>query len=138
MLPKDRDFSETEINIIHMPTNTFKIDFNKNRIKNLFDGTEALKQAIYKILMTQRYKYSIYNWDYGIEIEDLIGMPKGYIKIEIERRIKEALLQDDRIEDVYNFKFKEPKNDKSSLEIEFFIKSNLGEFKMNWGADIYV
>lgn len=136
MLPKNKDFSELEIEIIHMPTNTFKIDFYKNRIRNVFDGIEALKQAIYKILMTQRYKYSIYDWEYGIELEDLIGMPKGYVKVEIERRIKEALLQDDRIEDVYNFTFKDIKNEKSSMEIEFFIKSILGEFNMNWSVDI--
>lgn len=136
MLPKNKDFSQNEIKITYLPTNTFKIDFNKNRIKNFFDGIEALKQAIFKILMTQRYKYSIYNWDYGIEIEDLIGMPKAYVKCELERRIKEAILQDDRIEDVFNFKFNDIKNEKPSLEVEFYVKSILGEFDMNWSVEI--
>lgn len=132
MLPEKRKFSEEEIEIITIPTNTFKVDFDKNRIKYLFDGIEALKQAIYKILMTERYKYVIYDWDYGIEIEDLIGMPKGYVKTEIERRIKEALLQDDRIEDVFDFNFYDLKEDKASILIEFFVKSIFGEFNMDW------
>lgn len=136
MLPKNSVFSKNEINIKYLPSNTFKVDFHKNRMKNLFDGLEALKQSIYIILMTQRYKYSIYNWDYGIEIEDLIGMPKAYVKTELERRIKEAILQDDRVEDVFNITFYDIKNDKSSLEVEFFVKSIFGNFNMNWGINI--
>ncbi|MDE6181899.1 MAG: DUF2634 domain-containing protein, partial [Eubacteriales bacterium] len=77
-----------------------------------------------------------YNWDYGIEIEDLIGMPKGYVKTEIERRIKEALLQDDRIEDVFDFNFYDLKEDKGAILIEFFIKSIFGEFNMDWKVNI--
>lgn len=135
MLPKINNSFYDKIDIVNYPTNTFKIDFSKNRIKNLFDGVDALKQAIFKILMTERYKYSIYNWDYGIEIEDLIGMPKGYVKTEIERRIKEALLQDDRILDIYDFSFNDLK-EKSSLEIKFFVKSIFGKFDMDWRISI--
>lgn len=135
MLPEKKTFYDMNIEVINIPTNTFKIDFNRNRVINLFDGIEALKQAIYKILMTERYKYAIYDWKYGIEIEDLIGMPKGYVKVEIERRIKEALLQDDRIEDVYNFTFLDL-SEKNALEVKFFIKSIFGVFNIDWRVDI--
>ncbi len=136
ILPEKRRFSEQEIEIINIPTKTFKLDFNKSRVRNLFDGIDALKQSIYKILMTERYKYSIYNWDYGIELENLIGMPKGYVKTESERLIKEALLQDDRIENVYNFNFYDLKDDKSAILVEFFIKSIFGEFSIDWRLNI--
>lgn len=136
ILPEKRRFSEQEIEIINIPTKTFKVDFYKNRVRNLFDGIDALKQSIYKILMTERYKYSIYNWDYGIELENLIGMPKGYVKTEAERLIKEALLQDDRIENVYNFNFYDLKDDKSAILVEFFIKSIFGEFSIDWRLNI--
>lgn len=36
------------------------------------DGMEAVKQAVYKILQTERYKYVIYDWNYGVELEDLL------------------------------------------------------------------
>ena len=57
-------------------------------------GNEALKVWIYKAILTPRYNYSIYSWDYGSELFDLIG--KAYTpsltKEEAKRYIKEALL----------------------------------------------
>ena len=67
------------------------------------DDLEAVKQAIYKIINTERYKFLIYSWNYGIELEDLFGKPIPYVLPEIPRRIKEALTQDDRIDDVLGF-----------------------------------
>lgn len=136
MLPEKMKFSDETIEIINIPTNTFKIDFDKSRVKNLFDGIEALKQAIYKILITQRYKYEIYDWNYGIELEDLIGMPKGYVKTEAERRIRDALLQDDRIEDVYGFEFYDLEKDKSAILVVFYVKSIFGEFNIELEVNI--
>lgn len=37
------------------------------------DGEEANRQAILKILNTERYKNVIYSWDYGVELQDLRG-----------------------------------------------------------------
>jgi hypothetical protein len=34
---------------------------------------EAIKIKVYKALITQRYRYLIYSWDYGSEFEQLIG-----------------------------------------------------------------
>ena len=47
----------------------------------------------------------IYSWNYGFEKKRLIGKPVDYCIPEIERSIKEALLQDDRITAVDNFQF---------------------------------
>lgn len=116
------------INIITMPSKTYKIDFDKNRARGTFDDIKSLTQAIYKVLITKRYKFEIYDWNYGIEIDDLIGMPKEYVKIEIERRIIDTLSIDDRIEDVYDFKFYDIFNDRCSLCVEFVVKSIFGRF----------
>ena len=37
---------------------------------------EAIKVWIYKAIKTNRYQHEIYSWDYGCEIESLIG--KGF------------------------------------------------------------
>ena len=116
------------INIIAMPSKTYKIDFDKNRARGIFDDVKSLTQAIYKILITKRYKFEIYDWNYGIEIDDLIGMPKEYVKIEIERRIKDALSIDDRIEEVCEFEFFDIFNDRCSLVVKFLVKSIFGNF----------
>ena len=59
----------------------------------IIEGNEAIKVWVYKALLTPRYNYSIYTWDYGSELLDLIG--KAYTpsltKEEAKRLIKEAL-----------------------------------------------
>ena len=60
----------------------------------IVEGNEAIKVWVYKALLTPRYNYSIYSWNYGSELMDLIG--KAYTpsltKEEAKRYIKEALL----------------------------------------------
>ena len=86
------------------PNKTYKMMIDTDRIQGtITDDLEAVKQAIYKIINTERYKFLIYSWDYGIELEDLFGKPIPYVLPEIPRRIKEALTQDDRINDVLGF-----------------------------------
>ena len=75
-------------------------DFKRNTpmIQNgdfkIVEGNNAIKVWIYKALLTPRYSYSIYSWNYGSELMDLIG--KAYTpsltKEEAKRYIKEALL----------------------------------------------
>ena len=59
----------------------------------IVEGNEAIKVWAYKALLTPRYNHSIYSWDYGSELMDLIG--KAYTpsltKEEAKRYIKEAL-----------------------------------------------
>lgn len=67
------------------------------------DETEAIEQAILKIISTERYEYEIYSWDYGIELQDLIGQQIPYVMSELKQRIIDALTADDRIESVDDF-----------------------------------
>ena len=55
---------------------------------------EAIKVWIYKTIKTNRYQHEIYSWDYGCEIESLIGkgFEFGFIKSETKRYVEEALL----------------------------------------------
>ena len=75
------------------------------RIIGQCDDVEAIKQAIYNILNTERYQYIIFSWDYGVELKDLFGKPIDYVMPEVERRITEALVQDDRIDSCTSFEF---------------------------------
>lgn len=86
-----------------MTSRTYRWDRKTNRIQGFTDGLEAIEQAIYKILNTERYEHLIYSFNYGVEIEDLIGQDITYIKADLKRRVEEALTQDDRIERIENF-----------------------------------
>lgn len=102
MIPNTNLFA-TELEIIEHPSKDFKLD--KEVINGTVEDLEAVKQMIYKILNTERYQYLIYSWDFGIELMDLYGEPVSYVVPELKRRITEALMQDDRIENVTDFNF---------------------------------
>lgn len=107
------------------PSFTYKILIERNRIIGNTDGQDAMAQAIYKILNTERYAYPIYSWNYGIELRDLFGRNMTYIAAELERRIREALLADDRITAVDGFSFSYPK--KNAIHAEFKAHTIFGD-----------
>lgn len=105
MIPSTTAFLEQDFEIEIQPTHTYRMNLDSNLVRGYIDGLEAMKQAIYKILLTERYQYVMYSWNYGIETLDLYGEPVAYVCPELERRISEALLWDDRIKSVTDFEF---------------------------------
>ncbi|WP_207727690.1 DUF2634 domain-containing protein [Clostridium faecium] len=115
--------NDLEVEEVIEPTKTYRI--KDSRIIGFTDGKEALKQAISLILNTERYEYLIYSWNYGSELNGLIGQQKDIAESEFRRRIREALSQDDRINNVDNFIFR---YDKDGVEVSFTVFSIYGEF----------
>ena len=115
------------IKITEQPTLTYRMDREKEYIKGKTDDIEAMKQAVYKILMTERYGSIIYSGDYGIELADLFGQPVSYVCPELERRITEALLWDRRIESVDNFRFDLSK--RGIVSVRFNVQTVFGSFE---------
>lgn len=106
---------------------TYQLDIDHSRMEpDKIEGLKAIKQAVYKILLTERYQYPIYSWDYGIETIDLYGKPISYVRPELERRVREALLQDDRITGVDNFTFETP--ERNTLTATFTVSTIFGDF----------
>ena len=94
---------EYEISIY--PSKTYYMNLEKYRIRGNVDEIDSIPQAIFKILYTERSVFPAYSDNYGIELVDLFGMPVTYVLPELERRIKEALEWDSRIDLVDNFEF---------------------------------
>ncbi len=101
---------ESNLEVAQQPTKTYYLDIEKNTITRFCDGKEAMQQAIYCILNTERFEHLIYSFNFGVELNFLIGENPTYAIPELERVIKEALLQDDRVEEVNNFDFEVNKN----------------------------
>ncbi|WP_252224259.1 MULTISPECIES: DUF2634 domain-containing protein [unclassified Clostridium] len=97
---------------------TYKI--KENRIIGFCDEIEALKQTIYFILNTERYDYLIYPDSYGSELRRTIEMDRDIAESELKRRIKEALTEDHRIENVDEFIFE---YEKDSVLVKFTVFS---------------
>ena len=107
------------------PTRTYKADFETGRVAGFVDETEAMKQAIIKILMTERFSYLIYSWDYGTELNAVVGKSYHVFSSEIKRVITEALLADSRITGVTDFKVWQI--DKRTARVSFTAETIFGE-----------
>lgn len=103
MIPSTSGFLQQDFEVEEQPTKVYKVDLEGNSIRGFTDKLEAMKQAVFRILSTERYQYIIYPWWYGIETLDLYGEPVTYVCPELERRITEALLVDTRISSVTDF-----------------------------------
>lgn len=104
---------------------TYRLDLVTKRISGFIDGIEAVKQAVLLILGTERFKYTIFSSNYGGELEAMAGADSTVFSAEIERRIREALLQDDRISDVQEFRVSFTGD---SALVEFTVVSVFGSF----------
>ena len=104
MIPAN-GFMRTDFVFVDQPSHTFFLDIDNNVSFGYTDGREAVKQAIYLVLETERYQHAIFSRNYGAELRDLIGQPIDYVLPELRRRITEALLQDTRIRQVEDFEF---------------------------------
>jgi Protein of unknown function (DUF2634) len=87
------------------PSLTYRLDFENGAIDGFIDEDDALRQFIIKAIRTARFRYLIYDDDYGSELEDLIGadVTEAFLNEEIPRVIRETLIYDDRIADVRDF-----------------------------------
>ncbi len=125
MIPSTTEFFKQDFEFEEQPTYTYKMNLDTGTIRGYTDGQEAMKQAIYKTLNTERYQYVMYSWNYGIELLDLYGEPVSYVCPELERRITEALTWDERIKSVNNFKF--DVIGKGAIHVSFVAHTVFGE-----------
>ena len=109
-IPIDTIEEETE-----KPTRTYRLDLDSGRIT--VDGIEAVNQAIRKAIITARYKCLIYDDDYGGELKDMVydevSTPE-LIETALPELVRDALSQDTRILDVYDFEI-DFKNDEAFI-----------------------
>lgn len=106
------------------PTKNYRLVEEAERIVGYTDGIEAMKQAYYLILSTERYEHEIYSWNAGIQLVDLFGKPVHYVVSEVKKRIREALMQDDRTLSVNNFDVTINKN---SITVRYLVTTIFGE-----------
>lgn len=125
MIPTTNTLLNTEVELETQPSKNYKMHFAEEVINGFRDELSAMEQVIFKILNTERYQYQIYSWNYGVEFLDLFGEPISYICPEIERRITEALVQDDRIESVDSFIF--DTSEKKKVHVTFTAHTIFGD-----------
>ena len=134
MIPSTAGFLDRDFEIKKQPSQTYKMDMDNSLVRGYTDGLEAMKQAVYKIIMTESYQYIMYSWNYGIELLSLFGEPVTYVCPELKRRISEALLWDDRVRSVDDFVFEFP--GKGVVHVSFTVHTIFGEIKAEREVEI--
>lgn len=125
MIPKTSGILKNGITFAAKPSKTIRLTPETKRLTGNTDGLDAVRQAAYIILHVERYEYIIHSWNFGVELKDLFGKQMTYVMPEIKRRVRDALLQDDRITEVDEFVLTPNKN---KLTVECTVHSIFGDF----------
>lgn len=119
--------------IVRYPSKTYYFDIDNKRIVGFTDSKEAMKQAIYKMLLTERRTYVIYDSNYGTEIKNLIGKDVYLACAMLERYITGSLSVDDRIKSVTDFDFSVNRN---TVTVSFTANTIYGDTELEVSYDV--
>lgn len=97
MIPTWIKTEQIATKVVKQPSKTYHLDLPRGRIVGFVDGYEAIKQAIIKIMLTEKYAYVIYDHYYGVGLEQYIGKDISFVVADLGSTIENALLYDDRI-----------------------------------------
>lgn len=87
-----------------MTSRVFKIDWERNRLTSQhIDGEEAITQTVRVISSVELGDYGIFPDWFGIEMKNMYGMPRPFVKANLERLLKEACNTDERIISIKDF-----------------------------------
>ena len=97
---------------------------------NILTGVPALKIWIYKTLLSQRGRYQAYTWNYGNDLDALVGaaMTRDVLSSEAKRITEEALYTNAHIFNLKNFTAKMEDN---TLEIAFVAETDAGDIEVS-------
>lgn len=109
-------------------TDKFIYDNAGNHV--LVEGNEAIKVWIYKALKTERFRYTAYSWQYGIELKKFIGkvMTVGERISEFKRAIIECLMVNPYIKSINSITIN---REKTELNCEIDLTTVYGELVIN-------
>ena len=139
MIPSDIDLFDEDLEDEDdelEATKTYLMELDTNKIRGYTDDQDAVRQAVYKILNTERYEHVIYSWDYGIETYDLYGKDDTYVIPELQRRIEDALSTDERILECTDFDF--DTSQKKGILVTFTVSTIYGDVDIEKVVDIDV
>ena len=95
----------TDIVITAQPSKTWIIDRDAMQVSRMDEGLESVRQAVEIALNVERYKWTIYDANFGSELDGLAGEDEAYIIAELPRMVEDALSPDSRVIAVDNYVF---------------------------------
>lgn len=118
---------------------TFKLNHETGEIsRELITGAESVEQFVLLALRTPRFEHAIYSDQFGSEVLDLLkssGIKEGepvtsaYLASEIERLCIEAIIYDDRVEDIVDFVLKLEKENEVHISFKVLVMGEVAEIE---------
>lgn len=124
-LPEVAGF-DTDIVIAAQPSKTWIIDRNTMQVAYMDEGLEAVRQAVEIALNVERFRWQIYNTNFGAELNDLVGDDEAYIEAELPRMVEDALSPDNRVVSVDNYTFSRSGD---ALSVSFSVHTVFGDLE---------
>ena len=116
---------DTEIQIASQPSKTWIIDRNTLQVSCMDEGLEAVRQAVEIALCVERFRWQIYDSNFGSELDGLVGEDEAYIIAELPRLIEDALSPDSRVVSVENYVFQ--RKDENTMTVSFDVHTVYGD-----------
>jgi Protein of unknown function (DUF2634). len=123
----DNESEESEVVIPY----EYGIDYETGELTGeIVEKDEAIKVWIYNALRIQRYNHVIYSWDYGNELNDLVGQTYDQEELEVTAKamVEDCLSINEYINSIDDFT---AGIDKDTLKISFTANTIFGEVKVS-------
>lgn len=104
-LPEGNGINIQNVVFESQPGLTWWRDPQTNRIVGQADGFKSVAQAVEVMLSVERFRWQIYKPFFGVSWDGLIGLDVGYVAAELQRRVRDAVMIDDRVTGVSNYSY---------------------------------
>lgn len=108
----------------------YGVDFATGQLTGrTVEGREAVKVWIWNVMHTERYRYAVYSWMYGVEYEQYIGetVTSEYLQTDCRTETEEALLVSPYISGLDNFV---AETDGTKIRIAFTALTQFGRIEV--------
>lgn len=109
----------------------YEIDFAENRLTGrIVEGLEAIRVWVWCCIHTERFRYALYSWQYGVSLEKHLGQTttEEYLEVDSQAEIEEALKVHPYITGIDDFQVS--KNG-TKLKIKLTVKTKLGKIEVS-------
>lgn len=114
----------------------YEVDFETGQLTGrTVEGLEAIKVWIWCCLHTQRFRYQIYSWDYGADLEQYVGqtLTDEYLETDLRDEIEDALKVSQYITGIDDYVFERTG---SKITVSFSIQTLLGSIEEEYDVNL--
>lgn len=113
----------------------YEVDFETGQLTGrIVEGVDAIKVWIWCCLHTQRFRYPIYSWDYGADMEQYVGqgLTAEYMETELRDEIEDALKVNSYITGIEDYSCT---HTGSTIDAQFSVVTTFGNIQSSYSLE---